>query len=247
MKSYSIHLIRHGTTEGNEQGRYIGSTDLPLSAKGAEHLHGLRRAYPYPEAQEYLCSPMRRCKETMGLLYPKAKPTLISDLRECSFGDWEGKTADEIAREDGRFRSWISGGGKPVSPPNGETGAAFARRVCAAFERIVDGLMRSGTTSAVVVTHGGVIMSLLAAYGLPRARSYDWMAEPGCGYSLRIVPGLWMRSKVGEVYAEIPSRPKQGGDDSERILIDLAREAADRAFGKQGEQAKGPKSEGGNQ
>ena len=34
MKGYRISLIRHGLTEANEKGIYIGRTDLPLSAKG---------------------------------------------------------------------------------------------------------------------------------------------------------------------------------------------------------------------
>lgn len=231
MKSYTIHLIRHGTTAGNEQGRYIGSTDLALSEQGAARLRSLRKKHPYPAAQEYLCSPMLRCKETMRILYPDAKPILIPGLRECDFGDWEGKTAAEIAAEDGKFSRWISGAGGPVTPPNGEDGAAFAQRVGSAFNKIVEDLMRSGTTSAVIVTHGGVMMSILAACGLPRAKFYDWMSEPGCGYSMRITPGLWMRSRVGEVFSKIPVESKQDESGSERILIDLAREAADRAFG----------------
>lgn len=247
MKSYTIHLIRHGVTEGNEQGRYIGSTDLPLSAAGKEQLLALGGRHPYPQAQAYFSSPMRRCTETTRILYPDAKPILIPDLRECSFGDWEGKTAEEISAEDGRFRQWIAGNGEPVSPPNGEDGASFARRVCAAFEKIVEGLMRSGMTSAVLMMHGGAMMSVLATYGLPRAQFYDWMTQPGCGYSMRIVPGLWMRSRVGEVYAEIPEKPKQEGQSEERILVDLAREAADRAFGKREEQQKQAEKQEGRQ
>ena len=38
MKSYQIHLIRHGMTQANLQGRYIGSTDVPLSQEGIEQL-----------------------------------------------------------------------------------------------------------------------------------------------------------------------------------------------------------------
>ena len=31
MKSYQLHLIRHGLTQGNLDGLYVGSgTDLPL-------------------------------------------------------------------------------------------------------------------------------------------------------------------------------------------------------------------------
>lgn len=235
MKSYVVHLIRHGTTAGNEQGRYIGSTDLPLSEAGARRLRLLKREHKYPQAQVYVASPMKRCTETLRILYPEAKPILIEDLRECSFGDWEGKTAEEIAASDGRFRRWIAGGGEPVAPPNGEDGGAFARRVCAAFEKLVEGLMRSGTTSAAVVAHGGVLMAILAACGLPRAEFYDWMTDPGCGYSMRITPGLWMRSKVGEVFAKIPAGPESEREHKERIVVDLAREAADRAYGKKKE------------
>lgn len=232
MKSYTVHLIRHGTTAGNEEGRYIGSTDLPLSPGGAEALRKLRRAHPYPEAQAYFSSPMKRCVQTLGILYPDARPILVGDLRECSFGDWEGKTAEEIAAEDERFRRWVSGGGEPIVPPNGEDGGAFARRVCAAFEKIVEGLMRSGVTSAAVVAHGGAIMAILSAFGLPRAEFYEWMTQPGRGYSMRVTPGLWMRSKVGEVYARIPAGRERGPEKDEKLIIDLAREAADRAYGK---------------
>ena len=56
----------------------------------------------------------------------------------------------------------------------------------------------------MLVTHGGVIMGILSAYGLPRANFYDWMCESGCGYSMRITPGLWMRSHVAEVFETLP-------------------------------------------
>lgn len=230
MKSYTIHLIRHGLTAGNAEGRYIGSTDLPLSASGVKRLEELAKKKPYPKADVYFCSPLKRCTQTMKILYPEAKPILIDDLRECDFGAWEGKTAKEIAANDPAFARWIAGEGKEVVPPGGESGAQFYQRTCAAFEKIVKGLMTSGITSAVIVAHGGSLMSILSAYGLPRAEFYDWMTESGCGYSMRITPSLWMRSMVGEVYAKIPETEKK--DPSNGVmLIDLAREAAEHALG----------------
>lgn len=229
MKSYTIHLIRHGMTEGNEEGRYIGSTDLPLSAAAERRLKALATKYPYPQAEAYFVSPLKRCVQTMKILYPQAKPILIDDFRECSFGEWEGKTAKEIAAKDPAFARWISGQGKEVTPPGGESGGVFMQRVCASFEKIVQGMMSSGITSAVIVAHGGTLMSILSAYGLPRAQFYDWMTESGCGYSMRITPGLWMRSMVGEVYAKIPAEEKNE-EDGGVMMIDLAREAAEKAF-----------------
>lgn len=232
MKSYTIHLIRHGITAGNKEGRYIGSTDLPLSEAGANRLKALAAKYPYPRAAAYFCSPLKRCTQTLKLLYPEAKPILIDGFRECDFGEWENKTAKEIAANDPAFARWISGQGKEVTPPGGESGGAFMQRTCAAFEKIVKGLMTSGVTSAVIVAHGGTLMSILSAYGLPRAKFYDWMTESGFGYSMRITPGLWMRSMVGEVFAEIPEKRKND-DGNGVMMIDLAREAAEKAFGKQ--------------
>ncbi len=231
MKSYVIHLIRHGMTAGNEEGRYIGSTDLSLSEAGVRRLKSLAAKHPYPQAGAYFSSPLKRCTETMRLLYPEAKPILVDGFRECDFGAWENRTAKEIAAEDPAFARWISGQGKEVSPPGGENGGAFMQRTCAAFEKIVQRLMASGITSAVIVAHGGTLMTILSAYGLPRAKFYDWMTESGCGYSMRITPGLWMRSMVGEVFATIPEGVEKDAGDGV-MMIDLAREAAEKAFGK---------------
>ncbi|MFQ9439689.1 MAG: hypothetical protein ACLR13_00160 [Acutalibacteraceae bacterium] len=94
------------------------------------------------------------------------------------------------------------------------------QRVCMEFETFVERMMRTGETSAVLMVHGGTIMSILSAYGLPRAPFYDWMVEPGHGYSLRITPGLWMRSMVAEVYDTIPPREQQ--QNREHTVIDYA-------------------------
>ena len=72
------------------------------------------------------------------------------------------------------------------------------------FESIVNGLLKTGTTDAAIITHGGVMNTLLAVYGLPQAKPFEWACDCGYGYSLRITPSLWMRDKVAEVYARIP-------------------------------------------
>ena len=237
MQSYVIHLIRHGVTEGNLLGQYIGSTDLPLAPEGIERLRKLRAAGGYPAAQAYFTSPMQRCRETLELLYPGAEARVVEDFRECDFGEWEGKTARQLADEDPRFLEWMESSAQST-PPGGESSAVFMHRVCAAFEKLVEELMRTRTTSAVIVAHGGVLMTILSAYGLPRAGFYDWITENGCGYSIRITPGLWMRSMVAEVYAKLPAGELSEPDDG-KIVLNPAREAADRAYGKKENEEKG--------
>ena len=231
MQSYVIHLIRHGVSEGSLEGRYVGITDSPLSQEGKKQLKELLEKGTYPGGKAVFTSPLRRCLEMAEILYPGVKLEPLPDFRECSFGDWENKTAEEISAEDPSFAKWMENGSQ-AAPPNGESGAAFMHRVCAGFEAFVERLMRQRITESVLITHGGVIMTILSAYGLPRASFYDWMTQSGCGYSLRITPGLWMRSMVAEVYAQIPSfAGEEDGIQQDRIVLDLAREAADRAYG----------------
>lgn len=202
MKSYVIHLIRHGAIDETLSGKYIGTTDPSLSDKGALALKKLASELEYPKVSVVFTSPLKRCTESCKILYPNINPLSIADLRECSFGDWEGKTADEL-KDSEDFQKWLAGD-NTVKPPGGESNADFVRRVCKMFESIVEGLMKTGTTDSAIVTHGGVIMTLLAVYGLPQAKPFEWAMDNGCGYSIRVTPMLWQRGKVTEVFQRIP-------------------------------------------
>ena len=202
MKSYNIHFIRHGAISPTLKGRYIGTTDVPLSEEGKTEIRRLDATADYPYAKVVFTSPLKRCTQTARLIYPDIEPLVIDHLMECSFGEWENKTADEL-KGDETFLKWLAGD-TSVKPPRGESNADFTRRVCLMFESIVEGLLKTGTTDAVIVTHGGVMNTLLAVYGLPQAKPFDWACDNGYGYSLRITPMLWMRDKVAEVYAKIP-------------------------------------------
>ncbi len=202
MKSYIIHFIRHGAIDETLAGKYIGTTDVPLSDKGKIALRKLDFENRYPGAQAVFTSPLKRCTETCKILYPEQNAIAVPHLSECNFGEWEGKTADEL-KDDSDFKKWLAGDNS-VKPPKGESNADFVRRICLMFESIVDGLIKTGTTESVIVTHGGVIMTLLAVYGMPQAKPFEWTMDNGFGYSVRITPLLWQRDKVCEVFQTIP-------------------------------------------
>lgn len=202
MKSYYIHFICHGDIDETLKGKYIGTTNISLSDKGKMELKRLDHNMKYPGGTALFTSPLKRCKETCEIIYPNLKPLVIQQLSECNFGEWEGKTAEEL-ENDKDFNKWI-GGSSDVKPPRGESSADFTRRICLIFEDIVKGLMTTGTTESIIVTHGGVIMTLLSIYGLPQAKPFDWVMDGGYGYSVRITPLLWQRDKVCEVYQKIP-------------------------------------------
>lgn len=208
MKSYKIHLLRHGETEANEKGLYIGRTDLPLSPAGLQGLLRLREGVRYPGAARFFTSPLTRCRQTLEVLYPHCRQEVADGLAECDFGEWEGKSAAAL-QNDPRFGEWIAG--KRADLPGGEAAADFQARVTAAFSGIVQELMTSGDTEAVVCTHGGVIMLLMAAYALPRLEMHAWAAGAGEGFTLRITPTLWMREPVAEFAGVVPQPAGEAG------------------------------------
>jgi len=229
MKSYVLHLIRHMPSEGNLQGRYIGRTESPVPMEEITRLVNYKRKYIYPEkVKTFYASPSTRCVDTLKVLYPEAEPEVILEMAECDFGDFENRTAEEL-KENPEFTQWLENSGQ-AAPPNGESGSVFAARVLRGFEMLVQNLVRGSRGEAVLVTHVGVMMTLLSVYGLPRAGYHDWLCEPGCGYSDRLMPSLWMRSQVVEVFAQVPFTGG-AGTPREHTILDLAREAAERAYG----------------
>ena len=61
MKTFKLHLIRHGLTSGNLQGLYIGSgTDIPLCDEGRAQLAELKERFEYPQVDTVFSSPLMR-------------------------------------------------------------------------------------------------------------------------------------------------------------------------------------------
>lgn len=212
MKSYYIYFYRNGLTDSNLEGKYIGHTDVPLSEDGIKQIKQMKEDYDYPYVEAVFTSPLKRCKTTAELVFPDKQAIVINDLIEYNFGEYEGRTAEEL-KENELFARWLSG--EPgVEPPFGESNEAFANRVANCFIKIVDGLLKTGTTKAAIFTHGGVIMYLLSAFGIPEAEMHEWLMPGGCGYAVRITPGIWTRGRKFEVIAEVPYVP---GEDEEEI------------------------------
>lgn len=97
-----IDLIRHGMTRGNEERRYIGITDEPLSERGRK----LAEQCMYEMPEIVFSSPLKRCVETAEILYPDQDIYIIEELRECDFGIFEGKNAEELSKTEA-YQRWI--------------------------------------------------------------------------------------------------------------------------------------------
>ena len=198
MRTLKIHLIRHGATDANYDGRYIGcKTDLPLAPEGLNELRLLKDDIDYPEIERLYSSPMLRCRQTGAVLYPDFEPVTVEELKEYDFGSFENKTAAEL-ESNPNFIPWTSG--RLSAPPGGEDNSGFIKRICVGFNKIVLDMIENGLTESAVIMHGGAIMMLLGVSAVPRSKPVEWTADNGRGYSVRVTPSLYHKSGVIEVY-----------------------------------------------
>ncbi len=198
MKTYCLYFIRHGETRANAEQRYAGSTDFPITDGAVKHLEELRASGTYPEVDGVYASPMRRCVQTAGIIYPDMPVQTVDALREFDFGIFENKTAGELA-ENPEFLRFAAG--KSDGAPGGEKLKDFTVRVCEGLRQVVYDMSDKDYSDAAVVVHGGVIMQLFAACALPRRPMVKWSTDNGHGYAVRVTPTLYARSGAIEVTA----------------------------------------------
>ena len=198
MRTLRIHLIRHGATDANAIGQYIGcKTDMPLSPEGLNELRLLKENMDYPQIERVYSSPMLRAKQTAAVLYPDNSVVCVENLKEYDFGIFEGKTAAELEGNP-YFAPWASG--KLAAPPEGETNSDFIKRLCIGLNQIVVDMLDNDLSEAAVIMHGGAIMMLLGATAVPQHKPVEWTADCGRGYSILITPSLYHKSGIVEAY-----------------------------------------------
>ena len=175
-------LIRHGTTQGNKERRFIGVLDVPLAPEGEE----LARAVSptLPAVDHVYRSPLVRCAQTADLLWPGAAQTVVPELRETDFGPFEGKNHEEL-KDDPLYQQWISTADF-AKIPVGESAEDAVERAGKGLVILLSDAKEHGYERVGVVSHGGTLMGLLWRFAQPKRDYYGWMC-PNCGgYRVRV-------------------------------------------------------------
>lgn len=161
-----VVLIRHGSTGARWSGRFVGSTDLPLSPTGRGQATALSQAVVLARRSElssvhgYFASPLRRVRETAKLALPDTVTIEYDDdLREIDYGQWEGLTfAEIVALAPDKVDGWAR-----LDPafafPSGESFADFTARVRRVAARVA--AQRGRRERLVLFTHGGMARALI--------------------------------------------------------------------------------------
>jgi len=111
----------------------LGQSDPPLSDQGRTDAH---RIFSGLEVKRVYSSPLRRALETAAFLRSSSEVTVLDDLSEISLGAWDGKCWEEVQRTDPALANRKSEDWFGVTPPDGESWAAFTTRVMKALDLV---------------------------------------------------------------------------------------------------------------
>lgn len=202
MKGYRISILRHGITDANENGIYIGKTDLPLSENGREALQEKYETHEYPKVQRVYTSPFERAVQSAEILFPDRELVIVDDLREMDFGVFEGLSVDDLIELDS-YKKWLKGG-LDNPPPNGESLRNMMLRCYSALNLMILDMMKEGITHAGAVTHSGILMNMMSCFGLPKMKPMEFACDPGEGYEILVSAMMWQNGNTFEILGKIP-------------------------------------------
>jgi broad specificity phosphatase PhoE len=162
--SATLILVRHGQTDWNIGGRYMGWRDEGLNEEGLRQAGMLARRLGRWPISAVFCSPLKRAVSTAEAIAGchSLRVQTVEELGEMRIGDWEGMYAGDIAaRYPELWKTWRMNPGD-FRMPGGESLGEVRERAVRAFNRMMDG---AEGRMVVAVTHD-VVVRLLAAYCL---------------------------------------------------------------------------------
>jgi broad specificity phosphatase PhoE len=172
-------LIRHGETTWSATGRHTGRTDIPLTEAGeqqaqvlgarlaARSVGGLVGGSGGGSFALALCSPLTRARRTAELAgFDPSTLSFDSDLLEWDYGDFEGRTTDDIRRD---FPGWTIWDGPW---PGGETIDQVAVRA----DRVVARVRNVASGTVALVGHGHMLRVVAARWLGAPPQAGRWLA-----------------------------------------------------------------------
>ena len=149
-----IYLIRHPQAD-IEAGICYGQTDIELKQEDIEKaVTKINELVPHISGSKIYSSDLKRCKVIAQNLNNNGNIIYSSKIREINFGKWEMKRWDEISKQE--LNIWMEDFVNQ-NCYNGESYKGLYTRVVQFWEELIN----ENHSQTLVITHGGVIRSIL--------------------------------------------------------------------------------------
>ena len=161
--SLKIYFLRHGQTDCSRANVFCGAgTDAELTPEGQQMALSFAEIYKTISWAAVYVSPLKRTIATSKPLCDVLglKPELRDGLKEIHYGEWEGKTSEEVTRTD--HDTYLRWSADPAwfAPTGGEPAVLISRRALEVIEEI---RKRHATGNILVVSHKATIRVILSS------------------------------------------------------------------------------------
>jgi len=155
-----LFLVRHGEVSTCSSGLLYGHTDVELSETGREQSRWVADILSNTPVAAIYSSDLKRAINTAEAIAKRhcIEVTKVEDLREINMGSWEGRAIVEVSMEYPELIDCLYKNPIEFAYPNGESFAAFEKRVLTALSTIRS---RHSNDSFAIVAHGGVCRMIL--------------------------------------------------------------------------------------
>jgi alpha-ribazole phosphatase len=189
-----IYLIRH-TTPLIEKGICYGQSDLDVTETFLDEAAVIQNHLP-ANIETVYASPLQRCKKLAAHLFSSHSIQLQNELKEIHCGEWELMPWNDIAKEaiDPWMNDFVN-----VVIPGGESYTQLYHRVVTCFEGV-----KNSSLPAAIITHGGVIRSILAhVTNTPLSESFNvFQLNYGCVVKLFYTDGKLSHTILSNIVSE---------------------------------------------
>lgn len=160
-----IMLVRHGKTAWNGTGRIQGHSDVELEDIGIEQARKLAAFCPFNKVDAIYSSDLKRARVTAQILADKfgLTVTVMPELREVHFGDWEGRRFSELEKTEPDNVEKFFRRPDELKIPNAETFAETQARAMSAIKKIIAAHQSDENAQVIAVTHGAINRTIICA------------------------------------------------------------------------------------
>ena len=154
----NIYLLRHGQTEENRKGSYYGKLDISINSIGISQGEKAKKFFKDIKLGRVYVSDKKRTLEMAKLVLEQKEIEIIQDNRinETNFGDFEGKTYEEIKKDYPKECMCWQENWKEFVPRGGESYIKLCERV----KSFMEDIKKIECDNILICTHSGVIRAI---------------------------------------------------------------------------------------
>jgi len=158
MHTTKLSILRHGEVQGGPVFR--GSQDDPLTELGWQQMQE-RLSSDNCDCDIVLSSPLIRCANFAKQYCTSNNLSLhtIPEFKEIDFGDWEGKSYQQINQSTPQSLEQFYVDPTNNPPPNGEALNSFQKRV---VDAVTMAVINNCGKNILLISHGGVQKIIIA-------------------------------------------------------------------------------------